>query len=62
MIASAFLMLTVIHALMYVVGPFTYSIKEGNGRILEMFSERVENLRGLYGGALGSIAKWDFSI
>ncbi len=29
---------------------------------MEMFSERVENLRGLSGGAFGSIAKWDFSI
>lgn len=25
-----------------------------------MFSERVEDLRGLSGGAFGSIAKWDF--
>ena len=33
------------------MSPFTYSIKRGRGRILDMFSERVENLRGLSGGA-----------
>lgn len=44
------------------VSPFSYGIKWENGRILEMFSERVENLRGFSGGALGSIAKWHFSI